>query len=90
MAESISDEMIEAFAMVAPVSEVPEQPARRYGGLITRLSFAPPAGLAAEEVADLACEIRRACAREVGDRNTSPPRRAEFAPDRSIDRTIHP
>ncbi|AHH19026.1 putative F420-dependent oxidoreductase [Nocardia nova SH22a] len=64
MAALISDDMIEAFAVVASPRELPELLARRFGGLITRMSFAPGPGLPPEAVADLVREIRRRCAGE--------------------------
>ncbi|PPJ00481.1 TIGR03617 family F420-dependent LLM class oxidoreductase [Nocardia nova] len=61
MAESITDDMVEAFAVVAAVQDLPERLAARFGGLLTRLSFAPPRDMPADEVADLVRRIRQAC-----------------------------
>jgi probable F420-dependent oxidoreductase len=42
MAELISDEVLDAFAIVAPVEEVGEQIMRRFGGVVDRFSFYSP------------------------------------------------
>lgn len=62
MAESITDDMVDAFAVVAAVHELPRRPADRFGGLLTRLSFAPPRDMPDDEMADLVRRIRQACA----------------------------
>ncbi|MQY27702.1 TIGR03617 family F420-dependent LLM class oxidoreductase [Nocardia aurantia] len=54
----ITDEMLDAFAVVAPLDELPGRVAERFGGLLTRLSFHPPAGLTTEQTAELVHRLR--------------------------------
>jgi probable F420-dependent oxidoreductase len=42
MGERITDEMLDAFAVVAPIDEVPDRVGERYGDLIDRYSFYTP------------------------------------------------
>ena len=62
MAGLISDDMIEEFAPGQPPWELPQRLARRFGGLLTRMSFAPGTDMAADEVTELVRQIRRCCA----------------------------
>ncbi|MCX4090747.1 TIGR03617 family F420-dependent LLM class oxidoreductase [Nocardia sp. alder85J] len=54
----ITDEMLDAFVVVAPPAELPQRLADRFGGLLTRLSFTPPAGFGAEQTAELVHRLR--------------------------------
>jgi probable F420-dependent oxidoreductase len=58
MAALIGDDVIDVFSVVAPPKEIPALLAERFGGLVTRLSFRPPASLAAGEAARLIAELR--------------------------------
>ncbi len=42
MGELITDEMLETFAIVAPLEEVPDAVGRRFGGVVDRFSFYAP------------------------------------------------
>ena len=42
MAKLITDDILETFAVVAPIDEVPKRLAERYGGVIDRMSFYVP------------------------------------------------
>lgn len=61
MARLITDEMVEAFAIVAAPAELPDRIAQRYSGLLTRLSFTPPASLDPDAAADLVARLRTCC-----------------------------
>lgn len=54
----ITDEMIDAFAIVAPPADVPDQVAARFGGVVTRLSLLSQPGLTPAQTADLARRLR--------------------------------
>lgn len=54
----ITDEMVNAFAIVAAPSDVPGLVAQRFGGILTRMSLRPPAGLDAAVAAKLVRELR--------------------------------
>lgn len=58
MAGLITDEMVDAFAIVAPADELPARVADRFGGLLTRLSFTPPPSLDREAAMDLVARLR--------------------------------
>jgi probable F420-dependent oxidoreductase len=58
MATLIDDDVVEAFAVVAPPAEVPARIAERFAGLATRLSFTPPASFGADEVRELVGALR--------------------------------
>jgi probable F420-dependent oxidoreductase len=53
MAELVTDEMVEAFAVVAPPSEVAAQVQARFGDVIDRFSFYVPYALASERWAEV-------------------------------------
>lgn len=61
MAALITDDMIDAFAVVAPPEELPRRVAARFGGLLTRMSVTLPPSLAPEAAADLVRELRTCC-----------------------------
>lgn len=61
MGALISDEMVDAFAIVSRPDDLPAQVAERFGGILTRISFVPPAGLGREAAADLVERLRRCC-----------------------------
>ncbi|MER5183349.1 TIGR03617 family F420-dependent LLM class oxidoreductase [Streptomyces sp. NPDC002896] len=61
MAGLITDEMVDAFAVVAAPDDLPAAVAERYGGLLTRISFTPPAGLDHDVAADLVRRLRACC-----------------------------
>lgn len=61
MARLITDEMLDAFAVIAPSDELPSRIADRFGGLLTRLSLTLPPSLDRAEAADLARRIREEC-----------------------------
>ena len=61
MAGLITGEMIDAFAIVAAPAELPGRVAERFGGILTRISFTPPASLTGEAAADLIERLRKCC-----------------------------
>jgi probable F420-dependent oxidoreductase len=61
MAGLITDEMVDAFAIVAAPDDLPARVAERFGGILTRLSFTPPPGLGREAAADLVQRLRACC-----------------------------
>ena len=61
MAGLISDEILEAFAVVASPDELPARVAERFGGMLTRIAFTPPASLGREAAADLVQRLRTCC-----------------------------
>lgn len=61
MAGLVTDEMVDAFAVVASPDDLPARVAERYGGLLTRITFTPPAGLARDAAADLVERLRACC-----------------------------
>ena len=50
MATLVDDDVVDAFAIVAPPAEVPHRIDERFGNLITHLSFLPPPSLSDDEV----------------------------------------
>jgi probable F420-dependent oxidoreductase len=54
----IDDEMLGAFAVVAPLDELPAAYARWVGGLADRTSFTPPDGLDAAATSELIAAVR--------------------------------
>jgi probable F420-dependent oxidoreductase len=62
MGDLIDDEMLGAFAVVAPLEELPAAYARWVGGLADRTSFRPPEGLGAAAVSELVAGVRAAAA----------------------------
>jgi hypothetical protein len=60
MAGLVTDEMVDAFAIVAAPDDLPARVAERYSGLLTRITFTPPSSLAPDAAADLV-ERPRAC-----------------------------
>lgn len=61
MAGLVTDEMLDAFAIVARPDDLPALVAQRFGGLLTRMSFTPPASLGREAAADLVQRLRACC-----------------------------
>jgi probable F420-dependent oxidoreductase len=61
MAGLITDEILDAYAIVATPDELPAQVAKRFGGLLTRLSFDPPPSLGRDAAADLVGRLRACC-----------------------------
>lgn len=61
MAGLVTDEMVDAFAIVAAPDELPARVAERFGGLLTRITFNPPAGLSRDAAADLVERLRACC-----------------------------
>ncbi|MQY18771.1 TIGR03617 family F420-dependent LLM class oxidoreductase [Nocardia macrotermitis] len=57
----ITDDMLEAFAIIAPPDTLPTHIANRFGGILTRLSLTLPPTLDRDEAADLARRIRDHC-----------------------------
>jgi probable F420-dependent oxidoreductase len=60
MGELIDDEMLDTFAVVAPLDEVPARVLARYGDLIDRFSFYMPYRLEPERFAELLAGFRGA------------------------------
>jgi probable F420-dependent oxidoreductase len=58
MAALIDDDVLDAFAVVAPPKEVPGKLAERFGGLATRLTFHPPVSMASDDAAELIAALR--------------------------------
>ncbi|WP_067887748.1 TIGR03617 family F420-dependent LLM class oxidoreductase [Nocardia vaccinii] len=61
MAPLITDEMLDAFAIIAPPHELPSRIVDRFAGLLTRLSLTLPPTLDRDQAADLARRIRAEC-----------------------------
>jgi probable F420-dependent oxidoreductase len=61
MAGLITEEMVDAFAIVACPDDLPARVAERFGGVVTRLSFTPPPGLDRDAAADLVRRLRACC-----------------------------
>jgi probable F420-dependent oxidoreductase len=61
MAGLITDEMLDAFVIVARPDDLPALVADRFGGLLTRMSFTPPASLDRDAAADLVARLRTCC-----------------------------
>jgi probable F420-dependent oxidoreductase len=61
MAGLITDEMVEAFAIVAGPDELPARVAKRFGGALTRISISAPASLGPDAAADLVARLKAAC-----------------------------
>lgn len=58
MSALITDDVVGEFCVVAPPRELPALLAERFGGLLTRLSFRPPASIADGEEAELIAALR--------------------------------
>ncbi|SNQ51531.1 conserved hypothetical protein [Frankia canadensis] len=58
MAALVGDEVVDAFTVVAAPRELAARLADRYGGLVTRLSFTPPASLDRDASHGLISELR--------------------------------
>jgi probable F420-dependent oxidoreductase len=58
MGDLIEDEVLDAFAVVAPLDEVPARLAERFGGFVTRFSFAPPASAGTDGAAEVIAALR--------------------------------
>jgi probable F420-dependent oxidoreductase len=58
MAALIGDDVVDAFAVVAPPGDVAERIERRFGGLVTHLSFLAPASLSEPEVQATVATLR--------------------------------
>jgi hypothetical protein len=71
MAGLVTDEMTDAFAVVAAPDDLPARVAERFGGLLTRISFTPAAGLGREGAADLVERLRASCLRSHAPRPAS-------------------
>jgi probable F420-dependent oxidoreductase len=50
MAELVSDEIVDAFAVMAPAEDVPAELTKRYGDMVTRLSFYAPYRLGRDRI----------------------------------------
>jgi len=61
MAALITDDILHEFAIIATPAELPARVAERFGGILTRISFSPPASLAPEAAADLVNRLRTCC-----------------------------
>jgi probable F420-dependent oxidoreductase len=61
MAGLITEEMVDAFAIVACPDDLPARVAERFGGVVTRLSFTPSPGLDRDAAADLVRRLRACC-----------------------------
>ncbi len=59
MGERITDEMLDAFAIVAPLPEVPERVGERFGDLVDRFSFYAPYRMEAEKLADVLAAFKK-------------------------------
>jgi hypothetical protein len=53
MGELVSDEMVEAFAVVCPPADVPAQAVKRFGDVADRFSFYMPYAVGSEELATM-------------------------------------
>ncbi len=58
MAELISDEMLDAFAVVGTLEELPGKIRARYGGLVDRFTFYAPYPLAPEQLAAVLASLK--------------------------------
>lgn len=54
----IDDDVLDAFAVVAPPKEVPARLTERLGGLVNRMSFRPPASMSGDEAAEMIAALR--------------------------------
>jgi probable F420-dependent oxidoreductase len=62
MAGLVSDEMLDAFAVIAAPEELPARIAERFQGVLTRISFTPPASFDRDTTTDM---VRRIALPEV-------------------------
>jgi probable F420-dependent oxidoreductase len=53
MGERITDEMLDAFAVVGPIDEVPERVGERFGDLVDRFSFYAPYRLESDRLSEI-------------------------------------
>lgn len=60
MGELVPDEVVEAFAVVGPVEDVPAELVKRFGDMVTRVSFYAPYRLDRRRVLDLIAGLRAA------------------------------
>ena len=60
MAQLVTDEIVDAFAVVGPPEDVPAEIMKRYGGMVTRVSFYAPYRLGRERIQALVDGVRRA------------------------------
>lgn len=58
MAMLIDDDVVNAFAVVAPPADVARRIDERFGQLITHLSFLPPASLSADQIRQAVSDLR--------------------------------
>lgn len=58
MATLIDDDMVEAFAVVAPPAQLPARLTERVGGQVTRLIFPAPPSLSPDEASEVLAAIR--------------------------------
>jgi probable F420-dependent oxidoreductase len=61
MGALIDDDVLGEFAIVATPPKLPAVVGDRLGGAVTRMSFAPPASLSADERVELLDALRRSC-----------------------------
>jgi len=59
MGERITDEMLDAFAVVAPLDEVPARVGERFGDLVDRFSFYAPYRMEAEKLTDVLAAFKK-------------------------------
>jgi probable F420-dependent oxidoreductase len=59
MGERITDEMLDAFAIVAPLEEVPAKVGERFGDLIDRFSFYAPYRMEQDKLSDVLAEFKK-------------------------------
>ncbi len=58
MGERITDEMLDAFAIVAPIEDVPAQVGERFGDLVDRFSFYAPYRMEEDKLADVLAKFK--------------------------------
>jgi probable F420-dependent oxidoreductase len=58
MGEKITDEMLDAFAVVAPMAKVPAMVGERFGDLVDRFSFYAPYRLADDQLGEVLAEFK--------------------------------
>ena len=59
MGELIDDDVLHAFAVVAPTSELAARLGERYGSIVTRLPFNPPKSADADAARELVASLRK-------------------------------
>jgi probable F420-dependent oxidoreductase len=58
MGERITDEMLDAFAIVAPIDEIPARVGERFGGVVDRFSFYAPYRLEQDNLTELLAQFK--------------------------------